>query len=497
MIKGKQRFHSLNFILWFSFLIFAAFIIALTWIFQTTLLRVFFTSQAEEDLGAIGRSAYERLNGALRGREDGVVGNYVDEYVNYCIADLQRDNPLVSIYVMDQAGEVLFPSDEGDFAVSDDTAQEEDYPDLERFNMMQDKLARQEDEKSGIIFKLSDNYYIFGAQLDVPSQSSADSDMYLYISYSTELSEMTYGTMRIQLIFISIIVIFLALVISALISMKLTKPITRITRAAKRMAEGDFTVNFKGEYSYAEMDALAETLDYAKEEIGKSDQLQKEVLANVTHDLKTPLTMIKAYASMIQEISGNNPEKRVKHTQIIIDESDRLTSLVNDILNLSKIRSGMDILKTRTFNLSEFVHTVLERFDFLSETQGYTIVRDIDDELYTEADMEKIEQVVYNLVGNAINYTGEDKKIVVGLKRIEGGKLRFTVTDTGKGIPEEEIKTIWDRYYRSAETHKRPIKGTGLGLSIVKTILLKHDFEFGVESEVGKGSTFYVLFPEK
>ena len=156
----------------------------------------------------------------------------------------------------------------------------------------------------------------------------------------------------------------------------------------------------------------------------------------------------------------------------------------------------MDILKPRTFNLSEFVHTVLERFDFLSETQGYTIVRDIDDELYTEADMEKIEQVVYNLVGNAINYTGEDKKIVVGLKRIEGGKLRFTVTDTGKGIPEEEIKTIWDRYYRSAETHKRPIKGTGLGLSIVKTILLKHDFEFGVESEVGKGSTFYVLFPE-
>ena len=236
MIKRKQRFHSLNFILWFSFLIFAAFIIALTWIFQTTLLRVFFTSQAEEDLGAIGRSAYERLNGALRGREDGVVGNYVDEYVNYCIADLQRDNPLVSIYVMDQAGEVLFPSDEGDFAVSDDTAQEEDYPDLERFNMMQDKLARQEDEKSGIIFKMSDNYYIFGAQLDVPSQSSADSDMYLYISYSTELSEMTYGTMRIQLIFISIIVIFLALVISALISMKLTKPITRITRAAKRMA---------------------------------------------------------------------------------------------------------------------------------------------------------------------------------------------------------------------------------------------------------------------
>ena len=181
------------------------------------------------------------------------------------------------------------------------------------------------------------------------------------------------------------------------------------------MAKGDFTVDFKGEYTYAEMDALAETLDYAKEEIGKSDQLQKEVLANVTHDLKTPLTMIKAYASMIQEISGNNPEKRAKHTQVIIDESDRLTALVNDILNLSKIRSGMDSLKLQEFNLSEFIHTVLERFDYLTETKGYTLVRDIDDELYTEADTEKLEQVVYNLVGNAVNYTAEDKKITVSL----------------------------------------------------------------------------------
>ena len=170
-------------------------------------------------------------------------------------------------------------------------------------------------------------------------------DIYLYVNYSTQLAEAALSSMRVQLIAIAILVIFLALVLSALLSLWLTKPIKRITRAAKRMAGGDFSVNFKGEYSYAEMDALAETLDYAKEEIGKSDSLQKEVLANVTHDLKTPLTMIKAYASMIQEISGADPEKRAKHTQVIIDESDRLTSLVNDILNISKIRSGMDTLK--------------------------------------------------------------------------------------------------------------------------------------------------------
>ena len=174
-----------------------------------------------------------------------------------------------------------------------------------------------------------------------------------------------------------------------------------------------------------------------------------------------------------------------------------VSSLVNDILNLSKIRSGMDSLKLEMLNLSEFVHTVIERFDYLVEANDYTIERNIEDELYTEADVDKLEQVVYNLIGNAVNYTGEDKRITVSLKRIEGGSIRLSVTDTGKGIPPEEIKTIWDRYYRSSETHKRPIKGTGLGLSIVKTILEKHGFDFGAESEVGKGSTFYVIFPEK
>ena len=386
------------------------------------------------------------------------------------------------------------------------TQEEEEYelstpPTFDMFAAVRGELE-EKPESVGVTVQKSDGDFVFLAKVgSIVSASgsvlSESSDAYLYIDYSTEIASMAMGTMRVQLIMISVIVIFLALVLSALLSMKLTKPITQITKAAQRMATGDFSVNFKGEYSYAEMDALAETLDYAKEEIGKSDELQKEVLANVTHDLKTPLTMIKSYACMIQEISGDNPEKRAKHTQVIIDESDRLTSLVNDILNLSKIRSGMDSLKITNFNLSEFVHTVCERFDYLRETQGYVIERDIEDELYTEADMEKIEQVVYNLIGNAVNYTGEDKKIRVGLKKEKEGVLRFTVTDTGKGIPADQIDTIWDRYYRSSETHKRPIKGTGLGLSIVKTILQKHNFLFGVESEVGKGSTFYVLFPEK
>ena len=481
-MKGK-RLRSINFILWISFLAFAAFILIMTWVFQTTLLRQFFISEVKADLEDIGGNVYRRISELMR------APNVADDGIDVYIALEQYNNPSVNIYVLDESGDCLYPTEMN--------APSEDYNvgvDQDVFNVVFEELCNAGTDK-GVIVRIDDGNYVYSARFTRTDGQSSDN--YLYINYSTELSESAFSMMEKELIVIAVVVVFVALIISALLSMELTRPIARFTRAARRMAKGDFTVAFTGESTYAEMDALAETLDYAKEEIGKSDQLQKEVLANVTHDLKTPLTMIKAYASMIQEISGDNPEKRAKHTQVIIDESDRLTALVNDILNLSKIRSGMDSLKLQEFNLSEFIHTVLERFDYLTETKGYTLVRDIDDELYTEADTEKLEQVVYNLVGNAVNYTGEDKKITVSLKKAEGGKIRFSVTDTGKGIPPDEIDTIWDRYYRSTETHKRPIKGTGLGLSIVKTILVKHGFEYGVESEVGKGSTFYVLFPEK
>lgn len=492
MIKlNAKRFHSINFILWVYFLVFAVFILLLTWVFQMALLRVFYSREAEYDLDSIGIQVSERMryfmkaeaafSGSANGAES--VASEIDLYIDA----IQSEHPEVKIFIFDGEGTLLYPNS------GDQASPSQEAPNKET---LKNVLECEQTERGDVRVRLSDDYYAYAARLDGGDTDSAatDSARYLYISYSMQLANSAFGTMQWELILISVIVIFLALFISALLSSRLTKPLHRITQAAQRMAKGDFTVNFKGEYAYAEIDALAETLDYAKEEIGKSDELQREVLANVTHDLKTPLTMIKAYASMIQEISGTDPVKREKHTQVIIDESDRLTALINDVLNLSKIRSGMDTLKVREFDLSEVVETVLERFGYLTETQGYVIERRIDAGLCTKADIEKVEQVVYNLIGNAVSYTGEDKKITVALYA-EGEKIRFTVTDTGKGIAPEERETIWDRYYRSTDTHKRPVKGTGLGLSIVKTILVKHGFAYGVESEVGYGSTFWVQFP--
>ena len=312
-----------------SFLLFAAFIILITWVFQSTLLQVFFNAQTQRDISAVGQEMYDALSRLPLTENSELIDKYIRRQ--------QSENPAAQIFLLNGEGELLYPMY---------TEKEEEYelsspPSADMFTAIRSELDEHAEANAhiGVTVQKADGNFVFMAKVGSLTGTvlNESNDAYLYIDYSTEIAATAMGTMRIQLIMISVIVIFLALVISALLSMKLTKPITQITKAAQRMAMGDFSVNFKGEYSYAEMDALAETLDYAKEEIGKSDELQKEVLANLTHDLKTPLTMIKSYACMIQEISGDNPEKRAKHTQVIIDESDRLTSLVNDILNLSKI----------------------------------------------------------------------------------------------------------------------------------------------------------------
>lgn len=316
----------------------------------------------------------------------------------------------------------------------------------------------------------------------------------LLVSYSLSFIGDAVGKIQLYLLLISAVVLVLAFIISYNLSQKLTRGLKTMSDTAVLLAKGDYNVSFANA-DYNEMAQLSDTLNYVRDEVKKSRDFQREILANVTHDLKTPLTMIKAYASMIQEISGDNPEKRNKHLQVIIDETDRLTGLVNDVLSVSKVSSNISQLNKKVFNLTEFLYGIINKFGYLSES-GYTLMVDIGSDLYTLADEEKIEQVIYNLLGNAVSYTGEDKTVYISLKKsMDGTRIKLSVRDTGKGISKEELPNIWDRYYRSEENHNRPVKGTGLGLSIVKAVLEAHSFDFGADSEQGKGSVFWVDFP--
>ncbi len=318
---------------------------------------------------------------------------------------------------------------------------------------------------------------------------------YLFVTYSVSIVRDTVLNLQLYLLIIGCGVFAAAVLLSFIFSHKLSSGMKSMSDTAVLLAEGNYNIKFTNA-DYKEMAQLSDTLNYVRDEVKKTEDFQHEILANVTHDLKTPLTMIKAYASMIKEISGDNPEKREKHLQVIIDEADRLTGLVNDVLSVSKLQANMSELKLKVFNLTELVYGIINKFGYLQETQGYSFMLDIEPNLYTRADEEKISQVIYNLLGNAANYTGDDKTVYISLKSsMDGKRVRFSVKDTGKGISKEDLAEIWNRFYRVKESHNRPVKGTGLGLNIVKAILENHSFDFGVESKIEMGSLFWVDFP--
>ncbi len=298
----------------------------------------------------------------------------------------------------------------------------------------------------------------------------------------------TVSIIKRQLMVITILLLVIAFVLSLFMSKRIAEPIDNITRSAENLAKGDFNTHFDGR-GYLEVKKLADTLTYAEKELSRVDTMQRDLIANVSHDLRTPLTMLKAYAEMIRDLSGDNPVKRNEHLEIIINETDRLSLMVNDILDLSKLESGKQKLTPTEFEIKGKLNEIIGRFGGISEKMGYHINFTPDSERMVFCDVVKIEQVIYNLINNAINYTGEDKQVYVRQINQPDGVL-IEVEDTGDGIEEDKIKLIFDKYYRS-ENHKREVIGTGLGLSIVKAVLKLHNYDYGVRSTLGKGSTFW------
>ncbi|MBE7087995.1 MAG: HAMP domain-containing histidine kinase [Clostridiales bacterium] len=459
-----KKIKSINFSLWLNFSLFSVIIIVLVTLIVNFLVAGIFAEQLRSRLYAIGNKTINALE------EINASNAYL---INDYIKDIELSEN-ADIYVFSAQGSVILPFE----------AQVENGKDL--VEQIKQKLQTVD----------SDDALIYSSNNSINFVKSLNGESYLIISLSTAFINSAIRLTQRYLILIAFIALLIAFIISYSLAQKFSEPLNSISKTSMELAKGNYEVNFTST-EYREFAQLSDTLNYAKDEIKKSGDFQKELLANVSHDFKTPLTMIKAYASMIKEISGDDPEKREKHLQVIIDETDRLTGLVDDVLNVSKITTNIDKINKKVFNLTEFLYSIISKFDYLRETQGYTFMVDITPDLYTLADAEKIGQAIYNLLSNAVNYTGEDKTVYITLKADSiSGRIKFSVRDTGKGIKKDDLLEIWDRYYRVKEAHLRPVQGTGLGLNIVKTILDKHSFDFGVTSEVGKGSTFWIDFPE-
>ena len=295
----------------------------------------------------------------------------------------------------------------------------------------------------------------------------------------------TVETLRFQLVWVTGIMVCLSLVLAIFLSRTLSKPIVSINKKAAKLAKGEFDIEFE-ESGTKEINELANTLNYASHELTKVDKYRKELIANVSHDLRTPLTMITGYSEVMRDIPGENTPENM---QVIIDEANRLSMLVKDLLDTSKLETGMVELNKEKFSITKTITDILTRYEKLTD---YKISFEYSEEAFVFADKLKISQVIYNLINNAVTYTGEDKCVFV-TQTVENREVKISVRDTGEGISEENLPYVWDRYYKIDKNHKRASIGTGLGLSIVKNILNLHGGRYGVISKPNAGSIFYFV----
>lgn len=318
-----------------------------------------------------------------------------------------------------------------------------------------------------------------------------DSEKYIAVISTINPISSTVRVLTIQLIYITIFSLFFAIAVAIILSKKLSRPIYNINEKAKEFEKGNFNINFE-QGNYKEIDELSQTLNKASKKLQITDRLRKEVIANVSHDLKTPLSTIKGYAEMLQDISGEDKQKREEQLKKISREVDNLNLLISDMLNLSKLETLDTIVNLSEVDLVRLVTNVISRFDQICENTNSKIEFSTPKELLkVNVDEIKFSQVIYNLIANAISFTGKDKTVYVKINNCND-KIRIEISDKGKGISETDQKYIFDRYYKTNDKFRKLGISTGLGLSIVRSILEKHNFSYGVISKEDLGTTFWI-----
>lgn len=304
-----------------------------------------------------------------------------------------------------------------------------------------------------------------------------DDNNYAFISTSLVPISSTFNVWRNLFIYITFIVLIVAFIIAYFVSKRISTPISNLNKTSKKMVNGDYNIEFDSD-SIGEIGELADTLNNLKEELSKTDSLRRELMANISHDLKTPLTLIRANAEMVKDFNYDK-ERTDNNIKVIIDEVKRLNLLVEDILDLSQVQSNIVVLNKEDINISKLIKRVIERFKVL-ESDGYIINYNDNNDYIIKADKKKIEQVLYNLISNAINYS-IDKIININII-CNNNKIMIKVSNKGV-ISKSDLNHIWDKYYKIDKSYKRVTYGTGLGLSIVKNILELHQFKYGVDAK--------------
>lgn len=456
---------------------FTVVIFTVLWLLQTVFLQKFYN-------GMIIKNTVKVADKISEESRNSDITSYID--------DISRSNSVL-VFVTDTDGNIIYSSDEykkGHKFRNDRMEMADDQ--IERYNHYRELpvnydefLSAVNSSDSGEAVINNDDSYVYGGLIDYYGYNEK---AVLYLSTPLNAVGSTARIIRIQLIWVTLLSIIIAFVLALFMSKSFSKPVAQLNEKAHKLGEKDDNVDFNEGFCI-ELDELNTTLDSTSEKLKKNRDFQNELLANVSHDLRTPLTMIKGYAEMIRDISREDEKQCAEDVAVIVEEADRLTALVNEILEYSELQMSDSENVMNDVVLSDTVTSVADSFEKLYSKEGYVFERNIADNIHVKGNAARLQRAVYNLLDNAVRHAGEDKWTGVSL-RTEKGNVIIEISDHGSGIAPDELEHIWDRYYTRRQRSGKGV--SGLGLAIVKQIVSQHNGICRAESVVGTGSVFSI-----
>jgi signal transduction histidine kinase len=304
--------------------------------------------------------------------------------------------------------------------------------------------------------------------------------------------KLMFNEMHILFGWLLLLSILLSIVMVLISTKYLVHPIRKLNAATKEISEGNFSIKLDIDRK-DELGDLANSFTNMSNKLAKVDQLRRELLTNISHDIQTPLTNIKGYMNLLENQQISTKEKE-QYIQVVHSEVNRLSNLTKQLLLLASIESKKELMEITTINLGEQLKNVIHQFQWSIGDKGIMMSYSLPD-ILIKGDSGLLYSVWENLLTNAIKYNKENGTIDIELSTV-GSEVKVIFKDTGIGLDQQEKGKIFDRFYRADSSRARSVDGTGLGLSIVKSIVTLHSGKIEVESQKGKGTTFKITLPK-
>jgi signal transduction histidine kinase len=333
---------------------------------------------------------------------------------------------------------------------------------------------------------------IMGVIVPLLDEQRLEGVFYLYIplaSINEITKEVAYIWIPVAFAFVLIL-----LYVGKKMADRIANPLREMEAVAYKMANGDYEATIPI-YSNDEVGRLAKAFNIMAKAVAEEDTRKKDFLANVSHELRTPLSYVKGYSEAILEGMAKTKENEQKYLKLIHREASRMERLVHDLLDLAKLEGDSYPLQKVPLVFSQVIEDTLEKYEPFLREKNIALTTNLNPEIIIEGDHDRIEQVIHNLVDNAIRYTPCGGTIGVHLKQINDCECQLVISDSGKGIPKEKLKFLGERFFRVDNARTRADGGTGLGLAIVKQIIHLHEGKLFFESEEGKGTTVFIELP--